>query len=141
MRLHLSLAVTAVLAAGLPACAHLTAPGRGMEFSVGKAEFGATGDRALASSVDGAVVVEGYISTPDPCQDLRGELTNVAGELTITAIARSKDVACAQVIGVFPYRAVMRDLVAGSYRVRVLYRYENTGWPLKAVLDTAVTVR
>ncbi|MEO6331893.1 MAG: hypothetical protein ABIV11_06605 [Gemmatimonadaceae bacterium] len=141
MRFPLSLAFSAVLAIGVAACGRLTGPGRGMEFTVGKAEVNATGDRALASSADGAVVVEGHITAPDPCQDIRGESTNVAGELTISVIARSKDVGCAQVIGVFPYRAVVRDLVAGSYRVRVLYRYENTGWPVKAVLDTVVTVR
>jgi hypothetical protein len=141
VRFRLSFAVTAVLTVGLPACGSLTAPGHGLEFTVGKAEFGATGDRAHASSADGAVVVEGHITTPDPCQNIRGDLTNVAGELTISVTAKSEERACPQMIGDFSYRAVVRDLNAGSYRIRVLYRYENTGWPMKAVLDTAVTVR
>lgn len=141
MRLQLFSTFTLALVATLAACGQLTAPGGDMEFTVGRAEFDAIGDRAVASPVDGSVVVEGHISTPDPCQDFRGQSTNAAGELTITVIASSREVACAQVIGVFPYRAVVRGRAAGSYRVRVLYRYENRGWPAKAVLDTAVTIR
>lgn len=142
MRLHrLSSAVTVAFVAALGACSQLIAPSGGIEFVVGKAEPSGPGDSASASAAEGTITIEGRMTTPDPCQDIRAEVTVGTGEVGITVIARSKDVACPQMIAAFPYRVLRGRLENRDYRVRVVHRYENTGWAEKIVLDATVTVR
>jgi hypothetical protein len=84
--------------------------------------------------------VLGLINTPDPCQELRAEVTRAGRLIRLTVIARSLPVLCIQVIGSFAYTAVIDNLAPAVYTLEVFHAYENTGWPRTRVLAEPVAV-
>lgn len=89
----------------------------------------------------GRIDVHALLSAPDPCQQLTGKLERGSARLTLRVTVRPVGVACVGMIGSFQYDASIRDLAPGTYNLRVIHDYPETGWPSGPVLERQVTVR
>ena len=83
-----------------------------------------------SASVENTVVA-GIISTPNPCYTIDAAIEADGHNLTLTVTARSRSTICVQVLGLFAYEARVTGLVAGSYPIRMVYEYPDTGWERK----------
>ncbi len=83
-----------------------------------------------SASVDNTVV-SGVISTPNPCYTIDAAIEADGHNLTLTVTARSQPTICVQVLGLFAYEARVTGLAAGSYPIRMVYEYPDTGWERK----------
>lgn len=103
---------------------------------------GADEQQARAEGGDGTVVIRGVATTPTPCHKLSGTVERSGGVLQVRISATADpEVMCVASIGAIPYTATVRGLAAGTYTLRVMHAYPNTGWDTAAVLETGVTVR
>ena len=91
----------------------------------------------------GRIDVAGLIGTGNPCYDLRAETDRASHRVSLTVIARQRDVACIQVIARFAYLATIDGLDAGSYELVVAHAWEDsrgTRRETQQVLARTVTV-
>ncbi len=117
----------------------------------GSLEFGARviphGEKWLEEPIvqvtgeSGRIVVNAKLAAPDPCQELSADLQGRGSGLTLrVAIARNSP-ACVAALGHFEYDAVIGELAPGTYRLRVVHTYPETGWPTVTALDRTVQVQ
>ena len=99
------------------------------------------GGRVTAEGAAGTIQVRGALSTPNPCYALTGSVSRSGSTVTMTVTARSTGGMCVQSIGAFAYDATVRGLAPGSYTLRVVHTYPDTGWETRTALESAVTVR
>jgi hypothetical protein len=142
-RILVALAVLAV-----SACANLEVAGpvdteRALEFSVSGSQHGRWMETPVieVEGRTGSIALNAWLSTPDPCRTLSAQLKGSGSDVIIEVTIRPRDNGgCYQVIGTFEYNAVVRGLAPGSYRLRVVHTYLETGWPT-ATVDRQVEVR
>ena len=83
---------------------------------------------AVLRVAQGEAVIEGYLSTPNPCYNVEATLEEEAGSLVLRVPATSQGGFCAQVLASFRYEARLRGLAPGSYSILVVHTYPQTGW-------------
>ena len=100
-----------------------------LEFTVtGSLQTAAT-DTAQVSRVSARqAVIEGVISTPNPCYQIVADLVEDADSVTVRLIASRQGGMCIQVLAAFTYEARISDLDAGTSSIVVVYTYPSTGW-------------
>lgn len=97
---------------------------------------------AAAEPAAGGITVRGTLSAPNPCQRLSAEVDADGGEVVLRVLARSDpDAMCAQVIASLGYTAEVRGLAPGTYTLRVVHAYPDSGWDEHTALTTQVAVR
>lgn len=119
------------------------APQVTVELVQGQAGSAAVPDQtATAEGAAGGAVVQGTMATPTPCHRLNGVVQRSGETVTLTVSATADpDAMCIQSIGSIPYTATVRGLPAGSYTLRVLHTYPESGWDTATALETQVTAR
>ena len=113
-----------------------------LEFSARVVESG-TPSRAGVTAEGGAgrIVVRGQLDTPNPCQRVSATVGGGGRELTLRVeSARTGDM-CVASIANFTYDATLTGLAAGTYRLRVVHVFPETGWETPTALDQSVLVR
>jgi hypothetical protein len=100
-----------------------------------------SGGRVTAQGGQGSVIVQGALSTPNPCYTFTGSVRRDGSAVTLTVEAHATEGMCVQSIGAFSYDATVHGLPAGSYSFRVVHTYPGTGWESRGALETMVTVR
>ncbi len=127
-------ATLSVLFGILPACHHspLDDPAdqeARLEFSVTRSLHTADADTAKVSRISaGQTVIEGVISTPNPCYQIAATLAEDAGSLTLRLTATRQGGFCIQVLAAFTYEARISALAPGTYSIVVALTYPSTGW-------------
>lgn len=95
---------------------------------------------ATAQGAPGGAVVRGVISAPNPCHRLAGTADRAGDTVTLRVAATADpDAMCIQSIGSIPYTATLRGLPAGTYTLRVVHTYPETGWDTATALETRFT--
>jgi hypothetical protein len=125
-----------------------TAPSTGaqqvtLEFQQGQGGSSAGGEQgAAATAGSGRIAIRGTMQTPNPCYKLAAALERSGQTLSVRVTGRADpDAMCIQSIGMLPYTATLRGVGAGTYTVRVIHTYPDTGWETATALDTQVTIR
>lgn len=126
----------------LAACSSVVDPEGHVEVTVGPAAFGPLHDAAMVSStISGSLDATGQITTPDPCREFDGRADVATGAVELIITSRRVGEGCVAALAVFPYRATVRGLQSGTYRVRVIHAHAGTGWPIRVVAETTASVR
>jgi hypothetical protein len=109
------------------ACSSSTEPAAGprVDFVVSPARYSPLTQHAEAHAAAGRIEITGDIVTGDPCVVVRGETDVAARRVSLTVVARRKDVACIQVVADFAYRATFDGLETGAYQVVVAHAWED----------------
>ena len=132
MKTRIALAVAALLAAGCDTPASMdgyTDPVR-LEFSTREIEADpmVTEPEIVFTGGDGEVVVEGRVSTGNPCQDFSADALGVNGRrLELVVQVRQRQGLCAAVIGRFEYTARLLELEPGTYDLSLVHEYSGNG--------------
>jgi hypothetical protein len=129
----------------LAACSSIVNPEGRVELAVRPAESGSFRETVVVSNTrSGTFEVTGQISTPNPCRAFNGRAEVGSGIVDLTITSRSSlraGQACTNKVGRFSYRATVRGLQSGTYRVRVIHAHAGTGWSTRVVADTTASVR
>ena len=114
-----------------------------LEFQQGQGGSSAGGEQgATATAGERRISIQGTVQTPNPCFKLSGDLQRSGQVLTVQVTGRADpDGMCIQSIGALPYTATVRGVAPGTYTVRVVHAYPDTGWPAATALETQVTIR
>lgn len=89
---------------------------------------------------EGEIVVEGRLSTSNPCQEITADAVSEGGRLRLVVHVESRRVLCAAVIGRFDYTARLLELAPGRYDLTVVHEYSGNGRGMTRH-ETQVTVR
>lgn len=104
-------------------CASATGPEGTLDFNVVQLPSSVLDPpEVTAEGGEGRIAVTGVVTVGDPCHDVSGRLIARRLAVTLEVEARrqqNEDVACPDVVTSFAYEAVIRELVPGTYRVRV----------------------
>jgi hypothetical protein len=144
MKTRITLALIALLAAGcdMPSSIDDYTDHVRLEFSARSSQSGppVAEPEVTLTGGDGEIVVEGRLSTPNPCQDFAADAVSIDGRrLELVVQVRQRQVLCAAVIGSFAYTARLLELEPGTYDLSVVHEYPGSGWKLVR-RDTQVTV-
>ena len=127
-------ATLSVLFGILPTCNHspLDAPAdqeARLEFSVTGFVQTAGADSVRISRISpGQTVIDGVLSTPNPCYQIAATLAEDAGSLTLRLTATRQGGFCIQALAAFTYEARISALAPGTYSIVVVHTYPSTGW-------------
>lgn len=100
-----------------------------VEFTVqGAAETSDVREPNVTTATADFAVLEGVISTPNPCYSFAASIEAEDSALTVTVTASQQAGMCIQVLGAFLYQARITGLPAGTYPVVMTYQYPGTGW-------------
>jgi len=100
-----------------------------LEFSVtGSVQPASPDSVRIARISPGQVVIDGVLSTPNPCYQVAATLVEDADSLTLRLTATRRGGFCTQALAGFTYEARISDLVSGTYSIVVLHTYPSTGW-------------
>ena len=127
-------AILSVLFGILPTCNHspLDAPAdqeARLEFSVTGSVGTAGADTARVSRISaGQLVIDGVLSTPNPCYQIAATRAEDADLLTLRLTATRQGGFCIQVLAAFTYEARISALAPGTYSIIVVHTYPSTGW-------------
>ena len=127
-------ATLSVLLGILPTCHHSPVGGAAdqearLEFSVTGSVQTAGADTVGISRISpGQMVIEGVLSTPNPCYQIAATLAEDAGSLTLRLTATHQGGFCIQVLAAFTYEARISALAPGTYSIVVVHTYPSTGW-------------
>jgi len=94
----------------------------------GAAEGGEPRAPSVTTATSELAVLEGTISSPNPCYSFAAEIEADQNNLTVTLSGTQQAGMCIQILGAFRYQARITGLSTGTYPVTVVYRYPDTGW-------------
>ena len=120
-RIRSAMMVAAVLfAAG---CDSVTEPDTLEQFTWGEVAAGETVEDGIDVSQGlGDIFILGELNTPTRCYSLSGDLERSGARLTLHVEARTSQApSCADAAGAYRYTAVLRNLEAGAYQLRVIH--------------------
>lgn len=99
-----------------------------------------TGPELVFTGGEGEILVEGRLTTADPCQDITADAVMEGGRLRLVVRVESQPGFCIAVIGRFGYTARLLELEPGRYDLAVVHEYaDNGGGTVRH--ETQVTVR
>ena len=143
-KMLLALMIPVLAAAACPA-ADVTGPNTlDFEFQAREIRSGQLMDRPVvtATSIARGIRIDARLNTPDPCRIITAEAGREGGVISMNVMVQPRGGACIQVVGVFEYEALMRNLEPGNYRVRITHSFAATGSPgPHVVFDQDVVVR
>jgi hypothetical protein len=94
-----------------------------------------------ARGESGRIVVRGAIATAVPCYDIGASATLEGWTATLDVAVSRRAEACITVGAVFAYDAVLRNVPAGTYTVRIVYSLRDREPVHYTILEQAVHVR
>lgn len=98
-----------------------------VDFSAESAKF--SGVMAeVADAEAGTTAVVGVIRLPDPCYGVTAEAWATVDSVILPLTGTAGPGICQQVLVAVPYTATVFGLSPGSYALRVVYTYPETGW-------------
>jgi hypothetical protein len=113
----------AVVLAGAMGCDSITGPDLLEQFTWGEIASGEPVEEGIdVSQALADIFILGEFNTPTKCYNLSAELERSGGRLTLRVEANSTNTPnCTQAAGAYRYTAVIRNLSAGDYEVRVVH--------------------
>jgi hypothetical protein len=137
----------ALLLLTLAACMDLTALTRAgapaLTFRVGRGGTQTVDGARAVEARPGRIGVQGWIPASGGCQDVDARLRVVGSALTLRVSVRRmpRDAGCPGWGGSIGYRATIRDLDPGTYRLRVVHSVRvGPAWGERRVLERRVRV-
>lgn len=88
----------------------------------------------------GQIDVTGQVRTPDPCYAVSSRVRTADATITLAVQLVRDDRICAQVLVVRDYAASIRNVRAGTYTLRVVNEYPQSGGREELVHEQKVTV-
>lgn len=142
MKTRIALALAALLAAGCdtPSAIDDYSDAVRLEFNARNNQASPPTEPELTfTGGDGEIVVEGRLTTANPCYDIEADAFGLDGRrLELAVRARPLQEACTAVIGRFEYTARLLDLEPGTYALSVVHEFTGRG---RVRHETLVTVR
>jgi hypothetical protein len=96
---------------------------------------------AAARGESGRIVVRGAIGTAVPCHDVGASATLDGRTATLEVAVTRRDEQCTMVPAVFAMDAVLRDVPAGTYTMRIVYALRDREPVRHTILEQPVHVR
>ncbi|HSJ07920.1 MAG TPA: hypothetical protein VK936_14550 [Longimicrobiales bacterium] len=94
-----------------------------------------------ARGESGRIVARGAIGTAVPCHDIGASATLQGRTATLEVAVIRRDEACIMVPAVFAFDAVLRDVPAGTYTMRIVYALRDRQPVHYTILEQPVHVR
>lgn len=93
--------------------------------------------------VSGEVVIDGELSTGDPCRQLSGNADLSSNLLTVQiVVVRNSNSVCPEQLARFSYRAIVSGLDPGRYITEVVHVYnDGSNWDTGSVTEAVVDIR